>query len=171
MREESVGWIRFDLLFGAEDFFHGFAFGEFVDEFVEVADFAHEWFFDFFDAYAADDAFDEGSVGVEFGGFGEEVFEVGFFIEVGLELSLGVAGEPADDFIDFSLGAVFFLGFGDVVGVDAGKAHGVDFVFFHGWYCGVILGRVQMVFGGKDRHFVAGWSMGFVLEWRNPCCG
>ena len=67
---------------GAEDFFHGFALGEFVDEFIEVADLAHGGVCDSFDADAADGAFDEGASGIGFGGFVEEGLEVGFFFDV-----------------------------------------------------------------------------------------
>jgi len=42
-----------------EDFVHRLAFGEFVDELVEVADVAHEGVVDVFDADAADDAFNQ----------------------------------------------------------------------------------------------------------------
>lgn len=115
---------------GAEDFLHGAAFGEFVDEFVEVADFAHEGVFDFFDPDAADDAFDLGAGGIEFGGFVEEGFEVGTFFEMFFEGLVGVSGQPSEDLIDFGFGASFLFGFGDVVGVDARDGGGVDPVLF-----------------------------------------
>jgi hypothetical protein len=41
-----------------EDFLHLFAGGKFVNQLVEVADFAHQRVFDVFDADAADHAFD-----------------------------------------------------------------------------------------------------------------
>ena len=46
---------------GPQDFFHGFAFCQFIHQFVEIAYFAHRWFLDFFDAHTTDDAFDQGS--------------------------------------------------------------------------------------------------------------
>ena len=42
---------------------HGFAFGEFVDEFVEIADLLDEGIGELFDTVAANGAGDEGGVG------------------------------------------------------------------------------------------------------------
>ena len=55
---------------GAEDLWDGFAFGEFVDEFVERADLLDEGIGELFDTVAANGAGDEGGIGggVELGG-------------------------------------------------------------------------------------------------------
>ena len=39
---------RWSGFLSSQNFFHGFAFGEFVDELVHVADFLHEGVFNFF---------------------------------------------------------------------------------------------------------------------------
>jgi hypothetical protein len=45
----------------AQNFDHRPAFGEFIDDFVEVADFPHQGVFDFLNADAADESFDGGA--------------------------------------------------------------------------------------------------------------
>jgi hypothetical protein len=44
-----------------QNLLHRFPLCEFIDEFVQVTDFAHGWFGDFLDADAADGACDQGS--------------------------------------------------------------------------------------------------------------
>jgi len=116
----------------AEDFFQGAAFGEFVDEFVEAADVLHEGVFDVFDADAADEAGDESAGAIEGGGFVEECSEGGIAKELSLQFCFSIAGEPADEGVEFVAASAFFLSFGEVMGVDGGEGHGIDFVFGHG---------------------------------------
>ncbi len=72
-------------------------------------------------------------VGVELGRFGEEGLEIYFGVNLLLELLLRVAGEPANDGVDFGFGAAFFLSFLDVKWVDASEGHLEDAgVGFHG---------------------------------------
>ena len=53
-----------------EDFWDGFVFGEFVDEFVEIANLLDEGIGELFDTVSANGAGDEGGIGggVELGG-------------------------------------------------------------------------------------------------------
>ena len=73
---------------GAEDFLHGFAFGEFVDEFVEIANLLDEGIGELFDTVAANGAGDEGGIGVELS-LVEKVFESRFVFDEGLQF-LGI---------------------------------------------------------------------------------
>lgn len=42
----------------AQDFFHCFTLGKFIDHFVEITNFTHEWIFNFFHSNTANDSFD-----------------------------------------------------------------------------------------------------------------
>lgn len=57
--------------------------------------------------------------------FGEEGLETGFLRDVTVQAFLGVARQPADDLVDFGLGAALLLGLCDIRRVHAGEAHGV----------------------------------------------
>lgn len=133
----------------AEDLVHLAAFGEFVDEFVEVADLFGEGGLDVLDAVAADEAGDQPGVGVELG-LGEELREGRFLLDVLLDLRVGEAGEPADDLVEFVACAALLLDLGDIVGVDRGEGH---------------LGDALVVFGGGV-HGGGAWGWGAVCgEW------
>ena len=69
---------------GAEDFWDGFAFGEFV----ERADLPDEGIGELFDTVAANGAGDEGGIGVELS-LVEKVFESRFVFDEGLQF-LGI---------------------------------------------------------------------------------
>jgi len=56
---------RFSALRFAENLFHLLPLGEFIHEFVEVADLPRERVLDVFDSVAADDALDQVRVGVD----------------------------------------------------------------------------------------------------------
>src|SRR5690606_40003654 len=70
----------------AHEFLHRLAAGEFVDELVEIADFAHERVFDLFDADAADHALNQRARRVEGRGVGEEGLEIRSRFQDGLKL-------------------------------------------------------------------------------------
>ena len=50
-----------------EDLFHFPAFGQFVNQFIQVSDLSGQWGLDLFDAVSADDALYQVGVGVQFG--------------------------------------------------------------------------------------------------------
>src|SRR5690349_3967121 len=103
----------------SQDLLHLLALGQFIDEFVEIANLPHRGLFDLFDADTADDTFYERSCGIHSRGFGEERFEIDLVLQYLFELALAVAGEPEDDFIHFGLRASFSLRLGNVKRIDA----------------------------------------------------
>lgn len=157
MRGLMIKWrARCFLVSRAEDFFHGFSLGQFVDQFVEEPDFLHERVGDFLDAVAADEAGDFGCIRVELRCLGEERFEVDGALEDGLEFRAAVSRQPADDDVHFLLGASLFFRLVDVVGVDGGEGHSVDAVVVHGvgsrWIAGNVVWNERIERG----------------EWRRP---
>lgn len=116
-------------LSGPKDLLHRLSFGQFVDQFIEVANFPHGWFLDVFYADAANDAFDLGAGRIQAGSFLEESLEILFGLHLAFQLALIIPGEPADDGIDFGPGASLLFGLGDVEGIDAGKAGGENTMF------------------------------------------
>ena len=78
---------------GTEDFWDGFVFGEFVDEFVEIANLLDEGIGELFDTVAANGAGDEGGIGVELS-LVKKVFQDRFFLDEGLQLFGIEASEP-----------------------------------------------------------------------------
>ena len=83
-------WSRFVCF--TEYFVHRFPLGKFVDELVEVTDFAHRRLFDFLDANAANDAADQRPVGMEAGCLEEEGLVVDLIAERRIDPFGGVAG-------------------------------------------------------------------------------
>ncbi len=115
----------------SQDLFHRFAFGDLVDEFVEIADRLHRRLFDIFDSDTADDAFNFRAEGIEFRCISEEGLEVRLRLEMRIQFLLAVPGEPAGDFINLCLGAALSLYLRDVEGIHSRDAHREDAVFFH----------------------------------------
>ncbi len=115
-----------------QNLLHRPALGEFVDEFVEDADFAHGGFFDLLDADAADEAGDEGAVGVQPGGVLEEVYEDGLLGDLLLQRFLRVAGVPADHLVELVGGAALFRDLRDIMRIDAGEGHEAGAVLLRG---------------------------------------
>ena len=100
----------------AQDPVHGFAFGQFVDQLVQVADFSHQRIDDILDSDAADQAGDSGPRRVQPRRLREKGLEVGFRLYLGLEFALAEAGQPANDLIDFGLGPPLPFSLGDMCG-------------------------------------------------------
>jgi hypothetical protein len=92
----------------------------------QVADFAHGRLLDLFDANAANDACDRRTKGIGLGGILEEGFEIDLFLQRGVQLSLAVAGKPADDRINLRLGASLLFRFCEIVGINIRNAGGED---------------------------------------------
>lgn len=65
------------------------------------------------------------------GGLGEEGFEAVLAFDLVAQAGLVVAGQSADDLVDFGLDAVLTLGFLDVQGVELGEGHGEDATVGH----------------------------------------
>lgn len=101
---------------------------QFVDEFVQVADFPHERFIDVLNAYATYDPGHKRAEGIEVGCLGKKRLKVAVICKCFSKLLIGIPGEPADDGVDFLLGAALSLYLGNVERVHAGKAGGVDAV-------------------------------------------
>lgn len=55
-----------------QDFLHRLSFGELIDQLVQIADFLHQWIFDFFDSNAAHYALYLGAVRMEGWGLGQK---------------------------------------------------------------------------------------------------
>lgn len=56
-----------------QNLLHRLTLRKFIDEFIEVANFLHERFFDGLDAHTANDACDEVTVGIQGGSFRKNV--------------------------------------------------------------------------------------------------
>jgi hypothetical protein len=82
-----------------------------VDQFVEVADLAHDRVFDLLDADAADQALDQRPVGVGARGLCDEALDVGLVCQDGGEVVRAVARQPEDDLVDSALVRPFFSAF------------------------------------------------------------
>ena len=82
-----------------QNLMHLLAFGEFVDEFVEVADLLHKGVLDVLDADAADGAGDEGGVGVPLRGLFVKVAHGRAFLDLFREARPGITRQPADDLV------------------------------------------------------------------------
>jgi len=90
----------------AQDLVHRLPLCKLTDEFVQIANLAHERVFDLFHAQPADNAFDKRSFGIELRRVGKESLEVAFDLDLVPKFCLGLACQPADDAIDFLLRAV-----------------------------------------------------------------
>ena len=121
-----------------QDLLHRLTLGEFVDEFVHVADLLHQGVLDVLDADAADDAFDQGSLGIHGGGVGEEGLEVDLVLDLLLEAGGVIAGQPTDDLVDLGLGALLALGLLDVERVDLREGDGEHALVVHGGSCRMV---------------------------------
>jgi hypothetical protein len=110
----------------AKDLFHRLALGEFVDEFVEVADLAHHRLLNLLHADAAYDAGDQRAGGVHLRRVREEILEARLLRKLGFQRGLAVAGEPAEDLVDLGPGAALLLRLGNIRGIDACNGHGID---------------------------------------------
>src|SRR5262245_44261865 len=110
----------------AEDLFHRLALGEFVDEFVEVADLAHHRLLNLLHADAAYDAGDHKAGRVHLRRVREEILKARLLRKLDFQRGLAVAGEPAEDLVDLAPGAALLLRLGNIGGIDARDGHGVD---------------------------------------------
>src|SRR5581483_880506 len=110
----------------AKDLFHRPALGEFVDEFVEVADLAHHRLLDLLHADAAYDAGDQKAGRVQLRRVREEILEARLLRKLGFQRGLAVAGEPAEDLIDLGPSAALLLCLDNIGGIDARDGHGID---------------------------------------------
>ena len=84
----------------AEDLFHRLALGEFVDEFVEVADLAHHRLLNLLHADAANDPGDQKARRVHLRRMREEILEARLLRKLGFQRGLAVAGlsvTPVED--------------------------------------------------------------------------
>src|SRR5262245_30323475 len=127
----------------AEDLFHCLALGEFVDEFVEVADLAHHRLLNLLHTDAAYDAGDQKAKRVHPRRVCEEIFEARLLRKLSFQRGLTVAGEPAEDLVDLGPGAILLLRLGKIGRIDACYGHGIDAApvgggpgccLFHGGY-------------------------------------
>ena len=94
-----------------QNLFHRFSFGEFIDQFVQIADLLHQRVFDFLHANAAHDAFDQRPVWIQGWRLGEKGFKVIPLFELLLQSRQGIASQPADGLVDFFLRAIFAFRF------------------------------------------------------------
>lgn len=83
--------------------------GEFVDQFVWVADLPNGGFLDVLHADAADHAGDKRSGWIYLRRPREEILEVGALCQLLLQRLLAVAGQPADDLINLRLRPTLLL--------------------------------------------------------------
>src|SRR5690606_33307297 len=109
-----------------QDLVHRLTPGEFVDQLVEVADFAHQRLFDIFDPDAADHPLDQAARAVHRGSLAKKVAQICLGRDQLLELLLAVTRQPADDLVDLGLGAPLALRLGDIMRIDAREAVLID---------------------------------------------
>lgn len=114
------------LLPSPQNLLHRLPLRQLIDQLVQPPNLLHQRVGDFFDADAADDALDLRGVGMEGGGFGEEGLEVGLPFDLPLQAGGAVAGQPADDLVDFRPRAVFAFRLLDVERIDLGERHCED---------------------------------------------
>jgi hypothetical protein len=100
---------------------HGFAFGEFIDKLVQLANPLHQRILDFFHADAADHPFDERTVWIHRWRLSKEGFKVIPPFDLMQQTSLVVASKPADDTVNLFLRAPLALGFLDIHWIHAAK--------------------------------------------------
>src|SRR5690606_29421956 len=111
---------------GAEYLVHRFALGEFIDQFIEVADVLHQGLLDLLHAHPADDAGDQRALWIGLRRLLEKISETGFLLQVRFQRRLAISRQPADNFVDLRFCAALLLGLGDVLRINRSEAHGVD---------------------------------------------
>ncbi len=104
---------------------------ECIDILQNKQDALHQRVLDLLDAVPADQTGDEGRLGVELGGLGEEGRQVDLGGDDLVQAGRVVASEPRDDLVHLLLAAALPLHLGDVERVDAGERDGEDAVSRH----------------------------------------
>lgn len=115
----------------AEDFIHGFSFCQFIDQLVKITDFPHQRFLDVFHPYAADDTFDQCSVGIQLRGVTKKVPVTDRTFRCRLDFFRPVAGESADHLVDFLHGPPLFHRLIYQQRINLRKTHTVYFLIVH----------------------------------------
>src|SRR5690606_16419302 len=110
----------------AEDLFHRLPLGELVNEFVEVAELAHQRLLNFLHADAAYNAGDQKARRVQLRRVREELLEARLLRKLGFQRGLAVAGEPTEDLVDLGPGAPLLLRLGNIGRVDTRDGHRID---------------------------------------------
>ena len=72
-----------------------------------------------------------------------------------IKFILTITGEPTDDLIHFGFRAPLFLGFGDVVGIDADNACSIDSMVCHDGSVFLSIFCLSMIFKNRYHGFVA----------------
>jgi len=116
----------------AQDFLHWAAFGQFVDQLVENADFTHQRIFQGFDPHPADEASDFDPCGVQAWCRSKEGLEIGASSEMRGKGIGAVSGQPENDLIDLLKAVTLALHFFDIERINARETGGVEAVLGHG---------------------------------------
>ena len=104
---------------------------QFVDQLVEIAQFAHQRVFDRFDPDAADHPSDQRPRGVQLRRLREEIFEIRSLRQRALQRFLAIPRQPAENLVDLRLRPPLLLRLGDIMRVNTRDAGRKDAVFGH----------------------------------------
>ena len=118
-------------LWFTQNLVHRFALGQFVDQLIEIANFPHRRFFDFFNSNTANQTLDQSPQRIHRRGIGKKCFKVCFLRQLSFQFALGVSGEPKNDFIYLTFRPSLFFCLCKIKGIDAGETRCVDSMFLH----------------------------------------
>src|SRR6185369_3323494 len=115
----------------SQNFIHRFSPCQLINQFIQVANFSHDWLLYVLHSDTANHALDQGSRGIDFGSVCKKCLKVGLFLQLSFELLLTVSRQPRDDLIDLCFCTTLLLYFRNVEGINACEARRINSVFCH----------------------------------------